>query len=564
MSTSGINFMAQQLGVQSQLQIMYDFKESGNILPSVQLANPIYSGAVPNPGSFFNLTGSGFFSKSPVLIKNASGLNSNNWTIGINYELSTGQNGVLFSTYSSGLPNSGFVFGVNDSCQPYVEYFSDIGPVILQSVNNWGTKNSLFLTKTSNHLSLDYLNFNEKIIESEQFLVNDNYFLFSDRWTLGGFSGTPLYFSGNNFSGYMDNFLFFSPSLLPNQKNSIFNGIFSDVIGEANSITSVTNSIITGYTTGLVPIFSGTTGQTNQFYTYLTGQCGSVTAEYEIINLSGIVYDISNIPLTQTIVNYFTGVTGGFTIENSGYSQSFGMDAVSYLKNIDNNDLTEIFYFPNATNKTNINNSLLFDRILNKYLLSSPLTTDNINLYLNSVAQFGSGYSLSGDYYNPYIFLYGMYGISGIYLSGNNYDGLDTNIVDYISGARQYSTGISGILLNNNSLFLDGVKLMSGVDFIISGGNIVLENSLINSITGGQFFTFPNDSQSSYISGIFSNISLSKFARDTIILYQNGLRANLNNDYIEISKFSPLNNSSNFINQLNSIYFNSNDFLESI
>lgn len=564
MSTTGQNYFFQKIGVVSQLQIFYDFKESGiNPVPSVPLGSGIYSGIINNLNSFYKVTGSGYFDGSTtVSIQNASKLNSNNWSLQLNYELNTGQNGVLFSSYSSGNPASGFILGVNDNCQPYVEYFSNNGPVVLQSTNNWGTKNSLLLTRTPSHLTLDYFNFNSKNIESEQFFINDSYFLFSDRWTLGGFSGQPSYFSGQNFNGYIDNLLFFSPSLLPNQKNSIFSGIFSDIFPAAKSITSGVTSIITGYGTGLLPIFSGTTGQTNEFYNYLSGTCGNITAQYEIINLSGIIYDIFTVPLTQTIINYFTGVTGGFPMENSGYSKSFGMDAISYLKEVDNTDITEIFYFPNSTNKTNINNNLVFDRVLNKYLLSPPTTTDNINFYLNSAAQFGSGYSLSGTYYNPYVFLSGMFAISGLYLSGSNYDGLDTNIVDFISGSRIYSTGVSGLQVNNNSLFLDGVKLKSGIDYVLQGSQIVQTNSILSQITGGQYWTFPNDTESSYVSGNKNNFSLTRFARDTSLIYQNGLRANLNNDYVELSKYSPLNNISNYLSQLQTIYFNSNDFIE--
>lgn len=576
MSSTGLNYFFQQVGVSNQLQIFYDFKQSGNNpIRSVSLGKSQYSGSISNANLFYKVSGSGFFNKNTLInIKNSSGLQSNDWTMGINYELSTGQNGILFSSFSSGAHISGFALGVNNNCCPYIEYYTNQGPSLIVSSNNWGTKNSLLLTKTSNSLTIDYLNFNSKTIESEQFSVNDNYFIFSDKWNLGGFSGAPSYFSGNNFSGYIDNFLFFTPSLLPYQKLAVFSGIYCDIFPPSLNITSGIQSVITGYSTGLIPIFSGNTGQANEFYTYLTGQCNSVSAQYRIIDLTGTVYDIGNTPLTKNITTYFTGVTGGNPIENSGYSKTFGMDGISYLKDIDSNDITEIFSFPNSLNKLNINNTLVFDRILNGYSLQNAISTDQINLYLDSVAQLGSGYNVVGDFYNQSVMISGMFYISGTYLSGSDYDSVDTNIVDYISGVRSNSTdnyfvinnttGISGLALNNSSIFLNGIKLKSGIDYYNSGIDFILKNDLLYTITGGQYFTLPNDLESIYKSGIYNNTTINKSARNTSIIYLNGTREANNIDYQEISTFSTLNNKSNFLPTLQIIYNNSNNFIEKL
>jgi hypothetical protein len=577
MATTGINFFTQRIGATNQLAVFYDFKESGNNpIPSVSLGNSIYSGTIitNSLNNFYSKTGSGFFnSNSFIKINNSSGLNSSTWTISINYELSTGQNGILFSNYSSGSNiNSGFCIGVNNSCQPYIEFFTNNGPTVIQSQNNWGTKNSIFVTKTPNNITIDYLNFNSKLLETEQFSINDNYFIFSDKCLIGGASGCPSYFSGNNFSGYIDNFIFFTPALLPYQKLGIFSGIYCDIAPPAQNITSITTQIITGYITGFIPIFTGTTGQINQFYNYLTGQCNNITATYQIIDLTGTIYDIGNTPLYQTKINYITGITGGISIEQTGYSQTFGMDSISYLKQVDTGDITELFYFPNSVNKTNINNTINFDRVLNQFVLTgNNFTTDQINFYINSAAQFGSGYSNGGTFYNPTVDLSGMFYVSGIYISGINYDSSDTNIIDYISGNRIYKdeqyfisgglTGISGLGFSQSSIFLNGIKLQSGIDYYTLGLDFILKTNYITGFSG-KFWTFPNDSAASFASGNYNNISLNKFARNTSIIYLNGARESLYTDFIELSKFSPLNNTNNFINNLNNIYNNNNTFIE--
>lgn len=582
MSTTGINYFINTLNLRNQLQVMYDFKESGvTAIPSVNLANALYSGTIitNNLNYFWSKSGSGLFSHSLININNVSGLNKPpSWTMSIVYESLTGQHGVLFSSYTAGAINSGFTIGISNSCQPYIEYYTNSGPAVWTSNNNYGTKNGILITKSPGQVSVDYLNFNSKILESETFPVSDSYFLWSDRCHLGGSTGSPSYFSGNNFSGYMDNFLFFTPGLTSSQKTAVFSGIYCDYVPPVQQITSGITTAITGYSVQTIPIFSGITGQANEFYNYLTGSCGNITATYIVTGVTGIIYDTENLPTVQTIVNYYTGVTGGFLVENTGYSSSFGMDGITYLKNIDNNDLTEFFYYPNV-NKTNINNNLSWDRINNKYLLGiNNYTTDSLNFYVDSIAQFGSGYSVGGNYYNPTAILSGMYFISGIYLSGLYYDNLDTNILDVVNGPRQIvigANGISGITWStNNMIFADGVKLKSGIDFQVNGAQIILLNGNLMGAMG-QYWTFPIDAAAQFISGINNYFNTpSRFARGASQVFMNGLREsllsnyytslNLINDYIEVSKFSPLNNTSNFINQLQTLYFNDNSWIESL
>lgn len=574
MIISGFNYFCDAAGITGNMQIFYPFiSGQNNNLNSIPFGKTRFSGSVSTPASnnfFGTRSGSGFFDGSTIVsINNITGFSSNTWTAILSFELSGQQNGILWSNYTSGSINSGWALGINNSCKPYLEFYTDQGPSITQSESNWGTKNTLLLTKTSNNLTIDYFNYNSKLIESENFLVDDNFFFQSNRWLLGGYTGSPGYFSGQKFKGFIDCFAFFSPSILPNQKLIVTSGLYSEIIPPANYITSGITSIVTGYSRGFVPIFSGTTGKAIEFFNYITGDCGSVNAKYIVNNLTGIIYDISTVPVTQSIINYFTGVTGGFAQENTGYSQTFCMDSITYLKDVNTLDFSEIFA-KNTVNLTTLNNNLLFDRILNTFILPNSYSINQINFYLNSVAQFISGYSLTGGYYDNGIKLSGTAFVSGNILSGINYDGEDSNILDIISGDRVFNTGnysvgiftgIAGLGLPNSLIFLNGVKLTSGMDYRLDGINFFLNDQYFYMVTGN-LWTYPRVSGDYYLSGTWNNLQTSGFGRRTSQLFMNGVRQSINNDYFEISKFSPLNNNSNFIENLPSIYNNNGLFME--
>jgi hypothetical protein len=580
MNPTGVQYFthSDKTNTSGQLQVFYAFTGGSgtHIIPSLPFGKSAYSGFIDNTGSFYDVSGSGFFGgQTSIRVNNASGLSSQTWSMIIDYKISGGQNNVLFSNYSSGTINSGWIIGVNDANSVYLEYYSNQGPQILISNTTYGTQNTIVITKNNSAINLDYLDYNTKSLISENFSIDPVYFLPSDNWYIGASTGTPGYYSGQKYKGFMDYWLYFAPALLPSQKLGVLSGLYCDITNPIQTISSYTTSLVTGQTTGLVSIFTGTTGEANEFYNYITGACNSIHAVYSGINLTGFVYDIGTVPLTQTITTYITGITGGGPIENSGYSISHGFNAVSYLKEINATDISELYYFPRSTNKININNELSFDFTLNKFILPSQYNINQINFYINSVGQFGSGYNVTGDFYNLTIDKSGMYFVSGNYLSGD-YQGNDTNIIDIISGNRVFNTGfwvlnnntgISGMGLPNSLVFLGGQKLKSGLDYRISGTDLILNNSYwYDTIDSGRYWSAPIDTESSFTSGVWNNLDLNSgyFARGTTQLWMNGVRENLNDDYIEISHLSLLNNSGHYLDNLNNIFISDLGFLESI
>lgn len=566
---TGIIYFSDLAGATNQLKVCYAYTGlNGSGLYNSVSSNPQYSGSIYGTGNFYPKSGSGFFGRNTTInINNATGFSSDtSWTMVFTYEFSgSNSNNILFSNYSSGAGgiNSGFVLGTANTQQPYLEYYTPGGPKIVLSENNWGNKSTLLVTKNTNSVMLEYFDYNSKQFESENFYTDDTYFLPASDWKIGGTGNPPSYFSGDNFKGYMDTFLYYSPAITSYQKNIIKSGLYCNIGNIISGITSNVSSGITGYITGQTLMFTGYTGQKIVTGASSSALCsGGAIQSYTITGISGSVYESYISGIFQIITGYYTGYSGNYISENTGYRQTFKMDATTYLKDVDSNDLSEL-YSCSGIDKINFNKSLIYDRSLNMFVLPDEYNLDNTNFYLNGVGQFGSGYSTSGNLYNNLVILSGTYYISGNYLSGSGYTDIDSNIIDMISGGQRDI--FSSSLLTSGKLI---TGLNSGYIFFVNGVKIQnnISSSDIDYITGnvtGSVFSFPLESGWGYYSGS-NNINTSGFSRNTSQLYLNGVRQLINSDYIEVGRYSLLNSESNYLQGLYNIYNNNGLYIENL
>ena len=212
---TGIIYFSELADATDRLKICYAYTgTAGSGLYNSVSSNPQYSGSIYGTGNFYSRSGSGFFGGgTTVNINNATGFSSDtSFTMILTYEFSgSNSNNILFSNYSSGSNgiNSGFVLGTADTQQPYLEYYTPGGPKIVLSENNWGNKSTLLVTKNPNSITLECFDYNSREFESEIFFIDDTYFLPASNWKIGGIGNPPSYFSGDNFKGYMDTFLYY-------------------------------------------------------------------------------------------------------------------------------------------------------------------------------------------------------------------------------------------------------------------------------------------------------------------------------------------------------------------
>ena len=159
----------------------------------------------------------------------------------------------------------------------------------------------------------------------------------------------------------MDTFLYYSPAITSYQKRIIKSGLYSNIGNIISGVTSNTSSGITGYVTGSILMFTGYTGQAIHSSSYLPALCsGGVIQSYTVSGISGSVYEQYISGVYGVTTEYYTGYSGNYISDNTQYRKTFKMDVTTYLKDVDNNDLSEL-YSCSGVDKTNFNKSLVYD-----------------------------------------------------------------------------------------------------------------------------------------------------------------------------------------------------------
>ncbi len=548
MSATGINYFLDYLGLDTtNLAVFYTFTGvASNNLPSVSYGKAAYSGQIS--GSVFDFTGvpnSGHFvSGNYVKISNvtATGL-SGDATLMLVYEKPTTGGGVIFSSLTGTTFSSGYILGINDANRLYFEYRDNEGPVVVTSNKIYGQKNAVGVNISLNSVSFNYYDVNLKKLESENFTINSNYLLFSDQWYLGRtFSN---YLSPLPFTGYLDHFIYFNQTVSRNNMERLFSGIFS----LPTTIPAVSGAVVTTGITSYQLTFTGQTG-INSFSDTFSGfsslNTGYDCGTYPVFStgaLSGYLssgYAVSPVTGLITGYNLITPATTGLVI-NSGYLSGFGMDFVSYMwdRSGTPQDATEIVVLTGVYNTSWLKQSSTYDNVVQEFATNSLYQSGNLNVSLNGVYQVESGFISGGQYYN-----FAVSGLADFYILGDQF--LYTNFfvsgvdVEFFDSAQQQNRGIllstydvsralnsvgvsPGVFLGKD-VFLNGQKLLSGVDYQVSGTTVFSGSTGITGITG--HLTFVNKYTGwNLTTGTYDRYTTgSKFSRNTSVYYLNGIR----------------------------------------
>jgi hypothetical protein len=255
----------------------------------------------------------------------------------------------------------------------------------------------------------------------------------------------------------------------------------------------------------------------------------------------------------QPIVVEITGefqITPGFTglLINSGEVDSYGMSRLSYLWDDSGDDNTEILLFTGGQSTPYLRKRALFDLVKGEFSADSVRSSGNSNLFLNGLFQLESGFNLVGgpfnqtkekiaDYFTDSQFfntnLFATPGDFALYDS----DQQQNRIVleSFYSGPNLVSG--DSYNLNNKQAFLNGQKLISGVDFTYNGTNFS-GSPQIREILGYIYFTNKYTGQFNHTGFNSYNYLLDDltFARNSSIFYLNGVR--INNDlFVEHGRF---------------------------
>lgn len=508
---SGINFFTNQVGVTDLFKIFYTFESGQTHVSSAPSGNPLYSGLINgDTGVFWSKPGSGLFSGTSVTISQ-TGFNSDSWTNLISFELAGTGKQLLINNLFNG---SGYEIGLNDAHKLYFRSKNSEVDVYLTANTNLSSKNLISISHLNNYIELGYYNFNSKTFESESFNQELNSVRNDEKLVIG-----------SGFTGWIDYFASFDLFINVDSLSQIASGWSFVPTGYSYETETICTERVTGF--GLAPYFkTGFVGYSGEILGSdgvgdFTGAFPTSATGYLITGIveSGFVQsDLS----VEDCITY----TGESTIlyENlTGYASSFGMDKVLITNHLDSQDLVKVE--KDFTPFNDFYNKKL-DLIETGFYSQLSLDSGNTNLYLNGVALTNSGVIFSGNI-----------------ITSSQFSSPDEAIYDIKSGDRKhFATGFNSLALNysGQQIFLNGQNLISGNDFVTIGTSLVITGQLTG--ISGVISEFPI--VLSYETGSISLWTGRKFSRNASIVFINGIRQEIGEDYLEGSNYDLLKGNS--------------------
>lgn len=333
-----------------------------------------------------------------------------------------------------------------------------------------------------------------------------------------------IYFVGTGITGYEEKYI----------------GTVEDACGFFNPVyarTPMTGNIYA----------SGVTG----FY---TGEVMVITPFYENIELTGIITGEVFIPIDVEVCSIETGYFDTSLQVDYSFINSLGFECAYSFFECSGISSSEIFFYTGAAPHSNINIEPQYDIVEGGWVIKDDHAGFRKNLFFNNgQLLMESGWS---SYVESGITKYNITGnvfMDENVLKSNGYsDSFDDLLYDnsnLISGEWIYLLTGLGASSNFNSvfsvtypdysIFVNGIKLTSGLDH--SSSNIFYDippSSVLAKINNNYI-----SNEKVKITGSQNLFSLSGsgyFVNNSSQLYINGIRQSLDEDYVEISRFSLL------------------------
>jgi hypothetical protein len=479
-------------------KIFFDFNTaSGSIVNVSGVKSEVSGEIIPSTGSFWRNSGSGFFSGNSVKITNTgTSINVFDSTYVLVYENLVSGGATLISTVDtgnngSGLYYKGFEFGVTANNRLYFEYYSNNGPQVFNSSSVLSDKASVYLTVSNNKISFGDYNYFYSKLNSNDFLIDSNY-LFDEKDIYLGYNPNILtgYNYNKRFTGYMEEFLLFSPPIYSNDIVYLNSGFANRFIPDTTYTTQVIINQITGYSTGITGYYTGITGFNVTATGVVVDDFGIQYTGYSQTDLTGMLYGTGIIPLSGDTIITTTGYSGAYTILQSGFINSFGRSRLNILKSIDQNTIVDIS-LPTGiyeyAYRTNLNAN--FDYARNSFF-DSYASDKGYQLYVskNGLAnisgtniQVGSVYNAQNSISNDYVV-----NSANEVLFGAASSGADSVILD--TARNSYNTGLYINNFNLSDCYSEYAEI--GTGFLATGQSLNFTGNWIDVSSGQSSMVF--------------------------------------------------------------------------
>jgi hypothetical protein len=504
--SNAINYYLNQIAstASESFRTYFDFNSGNNLsILSNKSGNAFLSGVIkPSVGNFWVNSGSGYFSGGRYVEITGIGnyeIDNKDLTIAIVYENKNVGGATLISTVDTGnflsydefgspqtsLVYKGFEFGVTSNNRLFFEYYKENGPNIFISDFTLADKNSIYLSITENDMSFGYYDFYQnRLISNNNYLLTDYLFDYSNIFIGYNPKVTGAYNFNKNYTGFIDEFLIFSPSLYTYDLINLNSGIAHIYNSGQLDIETTLITGITGYVSGITGFSTGITGFsliptgiiTNEWGIEYTGFSGSgISGSIPIFGISGLTGVIF---FEQT-----TGVSGESVTKNSAYINSFGKNYINILSKVDSEDFIDINLNTDiGKNPLNKNTNLDYQKYSNNFnLLGDFIENSSPIVYVNGQLQSSGSFVNTGSVYNLSQYIINDYYVDEInsFIFSNIYTENDSVFIDFITGYNtglsidnfSVPTGVGTVTLvwgNNTNLYFNGQKLTENLDYTVS------------------------------------------------------------------------------------------------
>jgi hypothetical protein len=395
------------------------------------------------------------------------------------------QSKILISSQNSGASVSGFSIGINGCNRLFCEHNTPTGGKRIYTLGQeLDNKNVVSIAKIDSSFQLSTHQFDDTLNKKSlnlQFDITD--FSGSNDFYVGGLGVSGVNYK--NFSGVMDNFMLFNIGLDFPERNTFAKAFYCSGYSSGRYEPQIQTFLsVTGLEYQNVIVGTGVTGYVQTSGVVSTSNGSSITGYFNS-PVTGYLYDYRLVELTG-----FTTGTSEITVYRppSGiidyqYSVPFGNSKILLLANFDDSN-KEVYSF-SGRNSEDINLIPQFSQSDSRYSILNTGSGEAVNLYANGLACTYVTV-ITGD-------REGDFTVSGGFIDSSSFfDVTDFAIYDLISGSGSL-TGISAqdvtnttkVLnynyVNHRDLYLNGNKLISGIDYSgVTGAITIYTSNLID------------------------------------------------------------------------------------
>lgn len=566
MNTGSLIFFANYIpsNFNKKLSCFFNFEKTGNnIISNIGKDKNIITGHIlPSTGTFWTKKENvGFISGNYIKLENIenSFFNFKNFTCILSVEKASFDGGVLLSSlerttglflnennnYINKEYYKGFEFGITANNYLYFEYFKNDSPACIVGQNKVNDKAAIYLSINNNIINYGFIDFSKKVLVNSNSIIFSDY-LFDQKNLYIGYNpkASGLYSNNKNYIGFIEDLIISSPYLIEYEILNIASGFIYD-------FKSSSSYVYSSITTGITGTYSTITGYNTEITGYERIPTGIFTNPWGISVMGYTTQPlIRQTPLSGTfnlsgeIINILTGYSGIEFNTNNEKFLSYQTNVINIINKIDNQDYIEAKFLTNynnnSFNKLNIFSN--YDRVSNSY---SNFDYPFYNMFVNGQLQrSGNVFFSTLPYETNKLIIENDFGVdprNKNRIIFNNFYGLageSSVFIDISKSGHIFFENIENSggyinLIEGYDFFINGQKLISGIDYNFNTNNIYFNNEYSGILIAvPKNFEFNNITSGKAILSFDNN-----FYQNNSEVYVNGVRQTLNYDYLELSKF---------------------------